>query len=62
MPLKKLPSISETLDWAAALVALSVDQLTPEVFNQTLGVLLKYENDLAEAKKLDAEIKEALVI
>jgi MoxR-like ATPase len=62
MPLKKLPSISETLDWAAALVSLSVDLLTPEVFNQTLGVLLKYENDLNQAKKLDDEIKEAMAL
>ena len=62
MPLKKLPSISETLDWAAALVSLSVDRLTPEVFSQTLGVLLKYENDLAQARKPDAEIKEALAV
>jgi MoxR-like ATPase len=62
MPLKKLPSISETLDWAAALVSLSVDLLTPEVFSQTLGVLLKYENDLNQAKKLDDEIKEAMAL
>lgn len=45
--LTKLPGIAETLDWAAALVALGVTRLEPEHVDQTLGVLLKYQEDLA---------------
>ena len=56
-PLKKHPSISETLDWAAALVCLSVDSLSEEVLEQTLGVILKYENDLNRAREGYAELK-----
>ena len=44
--LTKLPGVAETLDWAAALVALGAPALTPEVVDPTLGVLLKYEEDL----------------
>ena len=51
MPLKKNPSISETLDWAAALVALCVDSLSDEVLNETLHVLLKYERDIQRARE-----------
>ena len=57
LPLKKTPSISETLDWARALLALSVDALTEDVFNRTLGVLLKYENDLDRARSELPELK-----
>ncbi|MEW6264871.1 MAG: MoxR family ATPase [Thermodesulfobacteriota bacterium] len=60
IPLKKAPSISETLDWAAALVALSVDNLSEQALNQTLGVLLKFESDLARAREKMSELKEAL--
>ena len=51
MPLKKAPSISETLDWAAALMALAADSLTEEVFQQTMGVLLKYEIDVTRVRE-----------
>jgi MoxR-like ATPase len=51
MPLKKNPSISETLDWAAALVALCVDSISDEVLNETLHVLLKYERDIQRARE-----------
>mgnify|MGYP003344950270 CR=1 FL=1 len=44
--LTKVPGVAETLDWAAALVALGAPALTPEVVDPTLGVLLKYEEDL----------------
>ena len=60
MPLKKIPSISETLDWAAALVALSVDYLSEEVLTETFGVILKYENDLQRARENLAELKKEL--
>jgi MoxR-like ATPase len=44
--LTKLPGIAETLDWAAALVALGAPELSPEVIDPTLGVLLKYQEDV----------------
>lgn len=45
MDLKKKPSISETLDWAQALVALQVRELTPEIVTDTLNVICKYRSD-----------------
>jgi MoxR-like ATPase len=47
MDLRKLPSISETVDWARALVLLSVDSLEAELVRETLSVLLKFEQDIA---------------
>jgi MoxR-like ATPase len=44
--LTKLPGVAETLDWAAALLALGAPSLSPEVIDPTLGVLLKYEEDV----------------
>jgi len=46
MDLKKLPAISETIDWAKALVLLHADQLDAELVKATLNVLLKYEDDI----------------
>jgi MoxR-like ATPase len=50
LDLKKTPSISESIDWARALVLLSIDTLDREVVDRTLGVLLKYEGDLQVAR------------
>ncbi len=50
MDLRKSPSISETLDWAKALVALNARQLDPQTLETTLGVLLKHESDLRRVK------------
>jgi len=47
--LKKPPSISETVDWARTLLALSAGELTDELTRQTLSVLLKYERDITVA-------------
>ncbi|MBM4409385.1 MAG: MoxR family ATPase, partial [Chloroflexi bacterium] len=44
--LTKVPGIAETLDWAAALIALGARELTPEVVDESLGVVLKYEEDV----------------
>jgi len=44
--LTKVPGIAETLDWAAALISLGARQLTPEVVDESLGVVLKYEEDV----------------
>ena len=44
----KLPGVAETLDWGHALVALGAVELSPETVEATLGVLLKYQDDLAK--------------
>jgi MoxR-like ATPase len=44
--LYKLPGISETLDWAEALIHLNTQSLDPEVVRSTLGFLLKYQDDV----------------
>lgn len=46
--LYKAPGISETLDWMAALVALDREELSDEVIADTLGVLLKYQDDIRQ--------------
>ena len=45
--LYKLPGVAETIDWARALMALDAIVLDPEVIEHTLGVLLKYQDDIA---------------
>ncbi len=45
--LTKVPGVAETIDWAAALVALGTKQLEPEQVERTLGALLKYQEDVA---------------
>lgn len=52
MDLRKVPSISETLDWARALVALNAEAIDEETLRNTLTVLLKYESDVAKARRL----------
>jgi MoxR-like ATPase len=49
--LRKLPSISESIDWARALVLLNADSLTPEAVRETLSLVLKYEGDLHIARE-----------
>lgn len=51
MDLRKVPSISETLDWAKALVTLNASHLDQETLETTLSVLLKHEVDLQRAKR-----------
>ena len=46
MGLEKVPGISETLDWARAMVILHFDRLEPEAVRQTLGALIKDADDL----------------
>jgi MoxR-like ATPase len=60
----KLPGVAETIDWTNCLVALDRTALDPETVNNTLGVLLKYRDDLEkvageEATRLTAEAKAA---
>lgn len=48
--LYKLPGVAETLDWINALVALDQEELQEEVVNETLGVLLKYRDDIQKVQ------------
>jgi MoxR-like ATPase len=48
--LYKLPGVAETLDWINALVALDQEELHEEVVNETLGVLLKYRDDIQKVQ------------
>jgi hypothetical protein len=46
LDLKKKPCISETLDWAQSLIALQVEELSPEIVTSTLNVICKYKADV----------------
>jgi MoxR-like ATPase len=65
MDLFKSPGIAETLDWASALTELDKVAIDPETVSQTIGVLLKYHDDISriqgsEGKKLLDEVKASL--
>ena len=51
----KKPSIAETLDWAAALDALGIRELTPDALRRTAGFVLKNNEDIAALDELDAD-------
>jgi MoxR-like ATPase len=51
LDLKKAPSVSETIDWARTLIALSVEEVDEDVLGDTLHVLLKYQTDIEKAAK-----------
>jgi MoxR-like ATPase len=51
LELKKAPSISETIDWARTLIYLGKSEIDPETIQDTLHVLLKYQSDIAKARK-----------
>ncbi len=60
----KLPGVAETIDWASALRTLDQHALSPGAVDETLGVLLKYQDDIgkirgAEAARLVAEAKDS---
>ncbi|HEX7157275.1 MAG TPA: MoxR family ATPase, partial [Burkholderiaceae bacterium] len=52
--LYKLPGVSETIEWTRALLALDAVALDPEVVDNTLGVLLKYQDDIARIQGSEA--------
>ncbi|WP_140626647.1 AAA family ATPase [Methylibium rhizosphaerae] len=65
MELYKLPGIAESIEWTRALLALDALVLDPAVVNDTLGVLLKYQDDIArvqggEAARLLEEVRQAM--
>jgi MoxR-like ATPase len=47
----KPPGVAETLDWASALVILGQEKLTPEIADGTLGVILKYQEDIERIRR-----------
>ena len=55
MDLFKLPGVAETIDWSKALVALDKMTLDPQTVNDTLGTLLKYQDDIVRVRGSDAE-------
>jgi MoxR-like ATPase len=50
LDLKKTPSISETLDWARALMALNAETLDAELVGDTMNIILKYQGDIHKAQ------------
>lgn len=63
----KLPGVAETIDWAHALTQLDCLALEPEIINNTLGTLLKYQDDIAkiqgsEAGRILADVKAELAM
>ena len=53
LDLKKVPAISETIDWARTLLLLHTESLDPELVRETLNVILKFQEDI---ENVDAEI------
>ena len=53
-----VPGVAETLDWTTALVALDQQALDPQVVDDTLGVILKYQDDV---KRVQGETTRAMV-
>jgi hypothetical protein len=51
----KKPGVAETIDWAKCLLALDVLELSPEVISDTLGAILKYQDDIARLQGLEAK-------
>jgi len=49
MDLRKLPSVAETIDWARTLLALGASTLDEQVVRESLGVVLKHQDDIAKA-------------
>ncbi len=61
----KKPGVAETIDWAKCLLALDVLELSPEVIADTLGAVLKYQDDIqrlagSEAARLLDEVRAGL--
>ena len=54
LELYKLPGIAETIEWTRALMELDAVVLDPETINHTLGVLLKYQDDIAKVQGSEA--------
>ncbi len=51
MELFKSPGVAETIDWTAALIALDQHELTETVIQDTVGVILKYQDDIESVNR-----------
>ena len=56
MDLYKLPGVAETLDWTTALIALDQKALDPVIVDETLGAVLKYQDDVEKVKGTQARL------
>jgi len=59
LDLVKAPGVAETLDWVSALLALGARELTPELVEETFGVVVKYEEDLRRLRSLIGDLLRA---
>jgi MoxR-like ATPase len=60
LDLKKKPTISETLDWAKALITLQAEDLSPAIVSDTLNVILKYRSDVNRVREQLPELLKKL--
>jgi MoxR-like ATPase len=60
LDLVKAPGVAETLEWVTALLALGARELSPEVLEETFGVIVKYEEDLRRLRSLVGELLRTL--
>jgi hypothetical protein len=61
MDLRKLPSIAETIDWARCLVVLGARSLDPEIAQDTLGALLKHQEDREKVERRTHELVDSAI-
>lgn len=60
VPLRKAPSVSETIDWARTLLALGIEEVDADALSDTLHVLLKYQADIDRvAKEMSLDVDQA---
>ena len=61
--LYKIPGVAETLDWTAALIALDAESLTEGMVEDTLGAILKYQDDIVQmrGKQLKSMIERSVM-
>jgi MoxR-like ATPase len=55
LDLFKSPGVAETLDWTTALIALDQQMLSPQIVDETIGVLLKYQDDIEALRKISIQ-------
>jgi MoxR-like ATPase len=56
LDIRKKPSISESIDWMKSLMMLKVDEITPEIIDQTISVIIKHQEDINVVKEKISEI------
>jgi MoxR-like ATPase len=56
LEIRKKPSISESIDWMKSLMMLKVEEITPEIIDQTISVIIKHQEDINVVKEKISEI------